>query len=302
MISKVQADDYILVDNVYMFQPPNDEKTFYLNFDKNYNYYITFEIVTPNNAGLFNITIFDPEGKMFHVYNRTLQSTFTQGDYDEVPFGVAVSGIHTIVINITTAKNMNVYIRIEKTIRCLEDKVSAGFFDTMKHYDVRRFFNGDKVQFIVDLMDNEMYRISLGRVSSIADLDSIESVHINISDPSLNNFYIYENNGLAGVDALNWTFFGTAANGLYTFTIKVLITEPYINLAYLISDDYSIAQNLEENGTIIESPENEYTTTFSIPIEAGIVMGLIVIGVMACLAVLYLYNKNESKAKLDIRK
>lgn len=298
----VKGEDNILVDNVYMFQPPSDEKTFYLNFDEEYNYYIFFEIVTPNNVGLFNITVFDPDSKLFHVYNKTLQSTFTQGDYDEVPFGTALTGIYTVVINVATAKNMNVYIRIEKTIKCLSDKVSQEFFNTQKYYDVHRFSNGEVEQFIIDFKDDEMYRISMGRVSAIADIGSSESIYMNISDPTGNPYYIYENHELAGVLELNWTFFGTVTSGLYTITMKVITSEPYINVAYLISDDYPIAQDLEENSTIEESSDNEFHTSFTVPIEGTIMIVLIVMGVMGGLGILYLYNKNENKAKLDIRK
>ncbi len=288
-----------LIDKVYTFNATYDEIQFSLNLEKRYDYYIYVEVVTPNNTCNLAITLWDLENKIFKIFQRDMISDYSHGDYDEVPFGTALSGIHQFKFNMTSNKNLNLYIRIEKAAACLYDKVDQYYLDRLLYYEVKRFYNGATTKFSVTLETDRMYRFYMGRVSAIAELSSIEKVDLNISDANNLLFLIYENILLPDVSDIFWTFFGTATSGLYDINLKLYCTEPYINVAYILSEDYQISDVIDENSTEPEEDE-EPDDTLLLPEELTIGTLIFVGGITAALTLFFVQQRKKNAVKLDL--
>ena len=69
----IKSSHLELPDKVYTFLAPNDNLTFMgLYFEKEYMYYIYIELVTPHNCSKMRITIWDPDGKQFNVFESEM--------------------------------------------------------------------------------------------------------------------------------------------------------------------------------------------------------------------------------------
>ena len=93
---KVSSPD--LPNKVYLFQAPQD--TLMLGdilLEQYYIYYLYIEIVTPYNCSA-RITLWDPEGKQFNIFESSLFIEPEGANYYEIPFGTALAGNYDIVL------------------------------------------------------------------------------------------------------------------------------------------------------------------------------------------------------------
>ncbi|MFX1279877.1 MAG: hypothetical protein ACFFA3_10705 [Promethearchaeota archaeon] len=264
---EVKSSDSEFPDKVYAFLAPSDSLTFEdLYFEKPYTYLIWVEIVTSHNCNLV-ITVTDPDGKYFDIFEADLTTTHVDTDYHEIPFGCAVTGNHTIEFTTISTYNLNLYIRVEKWIKCLHDKLTATDLQNMIYYDVTRFQDGMIISPPVELKTDYMYWFCFGRVSPIAaTISDFVSVNFTLYDPVVIDYIIYTNQTMAPITGLNRIFFGTAIDGLYTMDIGVKSDVNYTNIAYAIIERYRISGIQDPNQT---DPTNSTTprNIFKMPVE-----------------------------------
>jgi hypothetical protein len=101
-----------------------------------------------------------------------------------------------------------------------------------------------------------MYKCYIGRVSAISIEESNE-VYMDyiIKDPEDVEFVIYSNTLMADINGINLFHFGTAIEGTYELKIRIYCEVAYVNIAYLIVEDYPISEVIEANKTKPESSE-----------------------------------------------
>ena len=294
-----QGCDDVLIDQIYAFESPTDSLEFNLNLEQKYQYLIYFQVVNSNNSVNILITIWGPENHIYNVFERDLVSSLTNGDWSEIIFGVAIAGVHRIQFNTTAAENINLYIRIEKSVLCLYDKVESNYIDHQLYYDVSRFSNGDSVQFYANLERNLVYKMFVSRVTAVGDLNSVEILNMNFTDPTGLTYNVYKNTSIPDVSKMIWTYFGAAMSGIYQINMKVSTTEPNINVAYMLTEDFEIAEGCDENNTV-DDPNSNHDPSFSIPavyVMIVLVAGAVITGVIA---LAFVYNKAKGKAKNDL--
>ena len=300
--SLVKANAPEFPDKVYAFLAPSDTLTFdSLYFEKASTYLIWVEIVTPHNCTLV-ITVWDPDGMQFDIYEGDLTATHVETDWDEIPFGCAVTGNHTIEFTTTAIYNLNLYIRIEKWIKCIYEKLTPEELEHMIFYDVTRFHDGIIISPTIELKTDYMYRFCFGRVSPIAVTKSdFVSVNFTLYDPTIIDYILYTNETLASIIDLSRIMFGTATEGEYTVDLEVKSDVEYTNIAYAVIEQYRISGIDDPNQT---DPTNSTSTpknTFKIPVEwtAGIIIffGIMIVAIV----VVVVKHKNKNVARFKER-
>ena len=160
---------------------PNDVLTFNsLYLEKEYNYYIWIELVTPHNCTI-RIRVWDPENKQYNIFESDIFFEPDYGRYFEIPFGTALSGDYKFEFYVETNQNLNIYIRIEQNVKCLYEKVPPQDIDGLIFYDVKRFSNGMHIEHDVYLETDTMYKYYIGRVSAISILENKLNLRFNVS-------------------------------------------------------------------------------------------------------------------------
>jgi len=128
-----------LPDKVYLFQSPQDSLVLEdIALEQYYIYYLYVEIVTPYNCSV-KITLWDPEGNQFNIFESDLFNEPEGANYYEIPFGTALTGNYDIAFDVIAPENVNVYIRMEKGPRCLFDKIPMEEIDDIELYHVTDF-------------------------------------------------------------------------------------------------------------------------------------------------------------------
>lgn len=289
-------------DKVYAFLAPSDTLTFdSLYFEKALTYLIWVEIVTPHNCTLV-ITLWDPDGKQFDIYESDLTATHAETDYDEIPFGCAITGNQTIEFVSTSEYNHNIYIRIEKWVPCLYNKLSSNELQDMIFYDITRFNSGMVISPTVELKTDYMYRFCFGRVSPIAATKSdFVSVNFTLYDPNTIDYILYTNETLASIFDVNRIFFGTAIGDVYTLDVEVKSDIAYTNIAYAIIELYKISGVNDPNQTDPTNSTSSPTSKFQIP--TGWIVGIIAFfgAIIVAPVVVAVKNKNKNVASFKKR-
>ena len=148
-----KISDSGLPDKVYLFETPQDILLLEdIALEQHYIYYIYVEIVTPYNCSI-KITLWDPDGNEFPIFESIL-FVYPEGfNYFETPFGTVLSGDYDIEFNSTAPENVNLYIKMEKGPKCLYDKIPMEEVADIKLYQVTRFSNNSvnhTISFITD--------------------------------------------------------------------------------------------------------------------------------------------------------
>ena len=273
-------------DKVYAFLAPNDSLVFEdLYFERHYTYFIWVEIVTPHNCTLA-ITLWDPDGKQFDLFEHDVYFEPKGSDYHEIPFGCAVEGNHTIEFTTSSSDNLNIYIRIEKWVKCLYDKILAEELPDMILYDVTRFYSGMIISPTITFKTDYLYRFYFGRVSAISAAESsLVTLNFSLIDPDMIDYMMFTNETLEPVIDVNRIYFGTATEGEYTLDIEIKSDVAYTNIGYAVIELHKISHVIDPNQT---DPTNNTSTpknVFSFPREwltgflvaGGIIIGAIII-------------------------
>ncbi|MFX0167322.1 MAG: hypothetical protein ACFE9V_18515 [Candidatus Hodarchaeota archaeon] len=283
----LSTSDLILPDKVYAFLAPSDTLTFEgVPLQKHYKYYLWVEIVTPHNCTL-TITLWDPEGMQFDIFENDLFYDPDLGRYYEIPFGTALEGNYTIEFSVIASENLNLYIRIERGPKCLYDIIPLEEIEDMELYKVTRFSNGMSISHNVTLRTDYLYKFYVGRVSAISfKEDNEHNLDYFIYDPNNLEYKIYLNDSLSPINEVDTFMFGMATEGIYMISITIYNEVYYSNIAYAIIEHHKISHVIDPNQTDQDPPTNTTleTNRFSIPKEwtAGILIvgGIIIVGVI----------------------
>lgn len=289
-------------DKVYAFLAPSDILVFEdLYFEQYYTYYIWVEIVTPHNCTL-TITLWDPDGKQFDLFEHDVYFEPKGSDYHEIPFGCAIGGNYTIEFTTSSTDNLNIYIRIEKWIKCLYDKILSEELQDMILYDVTRFHSGMTISPTVTFKTDYLYRIYFGRVSPISAAESsLVSLNFSLIDPDMIDYTMFTNETLEPVIDVNRIYFGTATEGEYTLNIEIKSDVAYTNIGYAIIELHKISHVIDPNQTDPTNSTSSPTSIFQMPIEwtVGLVafFGVGIIG----LIIMVVKSKNKNVAHFKKR-
>jgi hypothetical protein len=290
----LSAEEDILVDKVFTFEIGGPQ----LNFTDTpllgeFTYFTWIRLVTPHSCNI-TVRIHDPDGKLFTVYDGTLQQVPYDLSYQEIPFGTAMEGNHTFSFEVESIFNVNIHIKIEKEHECLRDKISE--WDPMNFvlYEVTRF-NTDQPYIIHQfaLQSDYSYKLYIGRVSAEGNLSTVDYVDLKIFDPNGLPFAVFLNSTLAGVSEVNSFLFGTSHAGTYSIRIEIHVDEGHenINVAYAMVNKGIIASGedpTDVNGTI---PSD--TLRIFLPPETLMVAGLGVGGIMVVIGVMMVFRKRK---------
>ncbi len=307
--AQLSTIDPELPDKVYAFVAPSDTLTFEdLPLQKYYKYYIWVEIVTPHNCSL-TITLWDPDGMQFDIFENDLFYDPDFGRYYEIPFGTALGGNYTIEFSVVTFENLNIYVRIEQGPKCLFDIIPWEEIGDMVLYKVTRFSNGMSISHNVTFKTDYMYKFYISRVSAISFKENNEHrLDYTIYDPDDLEYEIYYNESLSPINEVDKFMFGTAIDGLYLITITIHNEVDYSNIGYAIIEHHKISHVVDPNQTDQEPPNNTtlQTNRFSIPKEwtAGILIigGIIIIGVIIAIVRSREQNFGNFKERIDRKK
>ena len=286
---KIHTSDTDLPDNVYAFLSPSDVLIFNeIYLEKYYKYYLWIEIVTPHNCTI-QITLWDPEGKHYDLFENQLTYGLESSRYYDIPFGTALTGNYTIEFQVITSVNVNIYIRMEQGSKCLYDKIAMEEYDEILFYRVTRFSNGMNISHVIDFKSDYMYKFYIERVSPISVFYSNQiTVDLFIEDPEDLGYAIYFNETLTPINEITIFKFGTASDGEYTFSITIRSEVEYVNIGYAVIELYKISQGVDPNQTNPSNSTHSHRNTFSIPEEwtIGIVIffGAMITGLVVVVA------------------
>lgn len=228
----------------------------------------------------------------------------------EVPFGAAESGRHNFEIYVESTYMVNLYVRIEQGPKCLNDKMLNTEINGIITREVVRFHNGMDIEQDISLKTDYSYKIFIGRVAEISEeLSNTVRVDFSIEDPDGVEFPIFSDDPMAGLDEVNWSFFGTAQEGIYELKVKVYCDEPYVNVAYALVDNSQISEIQDVNDT--KAPENEDNEVSifeelsggagSVPAE--FITGAVIIASLGIGGVVlaFIFHKRDPRRRLDLK-
>jgi hypothetical protein len=258
----LKPNELELPDKVFSFLAPNDQLNFVdLYLEEKFMYYIYLELVTPHNISTLKISIWDPDGKKFDIFESEMFYNPEYGRYFEIPFGTVKSGAYNITIITESELNFNLYISITQGSRCLYDKISSDEIESIVFYKITRFDNGKNIDHKIELKTDYMYKCYIGRVSAISIEENNEvRIDYSITDSNDVEFVIYKNTLMTDINGINFFNFGTAVKGEYTIDITIYCAVPYVNIAYLFVEDYPISEVIDANETELDHSDEGKTT------------------------------------------
>ena len=275
-----------IIDKVFTFAIGGPVLNFSgIELQQHYIYNTRIQLVTPHWCNA-TVRIYDPDWKLFMVFNGTLFQEPSPKSWAEIPFGVAISGNHTFSFEIRSTFNVNVYIRIEKGEMCLRDKVLEWEPYNFVLYEVTRF-NNDQESIIHEftLQSDYKYAFYLGRVSAEGNLNSVDFMDLTVSDPDDLPFIVHEGVSVAGIADIEDFNFGTSQAGTYTLNLEITIDTMHenINVAYLIVNKGLIASG--GNGSVTNST-NIPGSTYFVPEEVFLFTGGTIGGILLIVAII----------------
>jgi len=257
-----------LPDKVYLFQKPQDNLILEdIVLEQYYIYYLYVEIVTPYNCSV-KITLWDPDGKQFNIFESTLIVEPEGFNYFEIPFGTTLAGNYDISFDVITPENVNLYIKMEKGPKCLYDKIPIEEVTDIKLYQITRFSDGARINHTILFTTDYLYKFYVERVSPISFFEDNEvRINLSIEDPEGIIYNIFSNTTLAEINEVDRFKFGTAIGGVYSFTITIHCNVPYVNIAYSIIELNQIGSGTETNQTEPTNSSTVINRYFTMPIE-----------------------------------
>ena len=290
----LSAEEDILVDKVFTFEvggsPLNFSDTSLLG---DFTYFTWIRLVTPHFCNI-TVRIYDPDEKLFTVYDGALQQVPYDLSYQEIPFGTAMAGNHTFSFEVESIYNVNIHIKIEKEYECLRDKISEWDPINFELYEVTRF-NTDQPYIIhqFPFQSDYSYKFYIGRVSAEGNLSTVDHVDLTLFDPDDLPFAVYLNNTLAGVSEINSFLFGTSQAGTYSIRIEIHVDIGHenLNVAYAMINMGIIASC--DDPTDVNGTDPTDNTKISLPPEMLMVAGIGVGGVFMMLGVMMILRKRK---------
>ena len=246
----VQMSGEKLVDKVYNFTTDDPIVNFSNNipFIKPYIYDISFGIFTPHTCHV-NISLWDPDGDRYYIYDSRDGDELEQFQYITIPFGVAITGNYTMTFQAHLTKNLNIHITIIRShYKCLQDAISPDEFEGKDYYQVKKFYDGMTEIFNVTLKTDTLYRFYFARYSPIAfEPNSTTAIDFYITSPVDIEYEIYVNEELPGVCKIELFDFGTAVGGVYIIDMTIHCLVGCVNIAYAVVEIEKIADETDPN-------------------------------------------------------
>jgi hypothetical protein len=252
------------------------------------------------------ITLWDPEGKQYDLFENKLTCELESSRYYDIPFGTALTGNYTIEFHVNTIEHLNIYIRMEQGPKCLYDKIAMEEYDGILFYRVSRFSQGMNISHRVDFKSDYMYKFYVERVSPISVLyNNRILMDFSIEDPETLEYVIYANETLTPINEITIFKFGTAIEGEYIFNIVIESAVEYVNIGYAVIELYKISQQVDPNQTNPGNSTHSRRDIFSIPEEwtIGIVIffGVMITGLVVAVAKKRSKNVARFKERIDPR-
>ena len=309
----VHSSDLELTDKVFTFLAPNDIEVRDHYLEKEYMYFIYIELVTPHNVSVMKITIIDPDGKQYNIFESEMFYNPEYGRYFEIPFGAEMAGGHKFKFYSESDVNFNMYIKIEQGPLCLHDKIDSQYHDNVVFFEVTDFSNGQSESHAIDLETDVSYKFYIGRVSAISikesNLVSLDYIIEDSTDPDPIEFIIYTNELLADIDGVTMFNFGTAITGEYKIKLNIYCSVEHVNIAYAIVEDYQISDVVDANET--KPPDEEDSDTIDIleelssdaiflPIEGTVAVIIFAGGMAGTVYVLFIRQKKRANVSFPI--
>jgi len=300
----LSAEEDILVDKVFTFEiggaPLNFTDTPLL---EDFTYFTWIRLVTPHSCNI-TVRIYDPDEKLFIVYDGTLQQVPYDLSYQEIPFGTAMEGNHTFSFEVESIFNVNIHIKIEKEYECLREKIPEWDPINFVLYEVTRF-NADQTYIIhkFALQSDYSYKFYIGRVSAEGNLSTVDRVDLTVFDPNDLPYAVFLNNSLAGVSEINSFLFGTSQGGTYSIRIEIYVDVGHenINVAYAMVNKGVIASG--EDPTDINGTTPSDNPRIFLPPETMMVAGMGLGGVILVIGVMMIFRKRKEainyQSKMD---
>lgn len=265
-IPKTNSPD--LPDKVYLFQAPQDTLLLEdITLEQYYTYYIWIEIVTPYNCSV-KITLWDPDGNQYNLFESVLFNEPEGANYYEIPFGTAKAGNYDLEFDVITPGNVNVYIKMEKGPKCMFDKIPMEEVDDIELYRITRFSDEDSITHKIVFDTDYMYKFYVGRVSPITVMEDNEvRLNLSLEDPDGIMYTIFSNSSLVEIDEMERFKFGTAIGGLYTIIISIYCKVEHVNIGYSIIGLYQISSGTDTNQTEPTNGSTVVNRYFEMPTE-----------------------------------
>ena len=289
----------VLIDKVYSFTVESPYHNFTnLSFQAGYNYYMFLQIVTPHECTV-RINLRDPDGDMYDLFCKFMKQS---DGISEIPFGTTLTGNHNISIYIETSLNLNIYVIIEKGIKCLYEVLSPTQLGNLIQYDVIKF-QDSSIQIDYALLETDVvYNFYFSRVSAISveDDNNVSYVFSLLDDQSISFSINWKNDQLEGIGGVTVYDFGTASGGIYTTNLTINCKVDYVNIVYAIVFDHRIGSGIDENTTNPEDGDG-INDLASLPEEWMIGTTVFIGCTMAILSVMLVNNRKKNTVGLNLK-
>ncbi len=243
-------------------------------------YHIKFAVVTDEHECHMNLTLIDPNGLIYHIFKSEVPMRFNA--YYTVPYGVAVTGNHTLIFTETEGPNLNIHISIYQG-----DKMSDIPFPVHPE---------ENHNCSINLETDTMYKFYISRVSPIAySLDATLEINLNLTDPNGIVFIIFNSKPIMAFNTPIDFPFGTAVGGFYSMDFKNYQVQLNINiLVHLVRiRKISTELNSSDVGNQTNTTNSSIKTVPFIP-PTAFYGGVGIVGMVAIIALVIGYiNKKK---------
>jgi len=191
---------------------------------------------------------------------------------------------------------MNLYIRMEKGPKCLYDIIPMEEVDDIELYRITRFSNMVSIDHTIQFNTDYMYKFYVGRVSPISLMEDNEvRIDLSLKDPDGIVYNIFVNTSLIEIGDINRFKFGTAIEGLYTFSIRIYCNVEHVNIGYSIIKLYQISSETGLNQTQPTNSTMALNRYFTMPTEWTIGI-LVFAGTISAIIGVVLYKQKKKNA------
>ncbi|MHA1197140.1 MAG: hypothetical protein ACTSPH_09800 [Promethearchaeota archaeon] len=287
----------IFSEEIFTIKPP--KKSIFIpniNLVKNYSYELSTRIVTPHSC-IINLTLIDSKEKPYLLYFGKLDYYSDELNQIKSYFGASTSGNHSVIITIFTNSTLNIAFKITKKLQCLEEFFPVNLYKSLILYKISRFDQDTcYLEYKTFLDKNKNYTFYLAKVTSnrIHDEENSSKVSLNLTDVNGNEFEIYSNEEMPGIEDYLSFKFQTAVNGVHTIEIK--FKQGYFSFNLCILGIKQLAQDDSNNN----NPDNleKKKVIYFLPLNFLLeILSLLIISTLP-LYILFFMNKLKKKKRI----
>ncbi|MFX1275897.1 MAG: hypothetical protein ACFFBP_06770 [Promethearchaeota archaeon] len=284
----IQNSNELLINKVYNFTIGNSLKRFEnIPFKEEFNYTIQFKILTPHSCNI-TITIIDPENSIYDVFYKVNFNHENGSSF--LHYGAAATGPHTIIFDLDIDYNLNMYIKIEETVKCFYNVFLSQEIDNIKQYGIAKFEDSTSLIKNLVLETDISYKLYFALVSPISNKLINQEIDYDFYLTDLAQDILYDINWkhllLTNIGEVSNFSFGVANGGVYMTNLTLQYDLNPVNIAFAIIYDFNIIEESDEDDSILEGSR----LRFSIPAE--LVIGTMIgFGCLIFIAIGIILNK-----------